>query len=84
MRAVTTFGMIYPEEVNREVVQVIDVATRKSCLDWRHTFPMTGNRTRSAAMSPSGEFVAIKVENKLSVYQLAPMCAGPRVTRGAE
>jgi len=84
VRAVTTFGMIYPEEVNREVVQVIDSATRKSCFDWHRIFPMTGSRRRSAAISPSGEFVAIKVENTLSVYRLPSVCGGPGVTRRAD
>lgn len=84
VRAVTTFGMIYPEEINREVVQVVDSATRKSCFDWHRIFPMTGSRRRSAAISPSGEFVAIKVENTLSVYRLPSVCAGPRGARRAD
>jgi hypothetical protein len=81
IRAVTTFGMIYPEDVNREVVQVVDILSRKSCFDWRRTFPATYSRTRSAAISPSGEFVGIKVGNNLSVYRLPSVCKGPRVTR---
>jgi hypothetical protein len=81
VRAGWTFGMIYPEEVNREVVQVVDTATRKSCFDWRTTFPMTYARRKSAAFSPSGEIVAIKVENNLSVYRLPSVCEGPKVTR---
>jgi hypothetical protein len=84
IRAVTTFGMIYPEDVNREVIQVVDTATRKSCFNLRRTFPLTGIRRRSAAISPSGEFVAIKVENTLSIYQLPSVCSGPRVTRRAK
>jgi hypothetical protein len=84
IRAVTTFGMIYPEDVNREVVQVVDSATRKSCFEWRRTFPATLTRRRSAAISPSGEFVAIKVENTLSLYQVPSICSGPRVTRRAK
>ena len=44
VRAVTTFGMIYPEDVNREVIRVVDSATRKSCLNWHRVFPMTGTR----------------------------------------
>jgi hypothetical protein len=81
MRAVWTLGMIYPEEVNREAVQVVDTATLKACFDWRYTFPMTGSRRKSAAISPSGEFVAIKVENSLMVYQLPSVCGGPRLRR---
>jgi len=57
------------EDVNREVVQVVDTATRKTCFDWRRTFPPTYYRMRAAAMAPSGEFVAIKLENKLSIYR---------------
>jgi hypothetical protein len=81
VRAGSSFGMIYPEEVNREVVEVVDTSTRKSCFDWRRTFPMTASRRRSAAISPSGEFVAIKVENSLSVYRLSLVCKGPKVSR---
>jgi hypothetical protein len=81
VRALTTFGMIYPEEVNREVVRVVDSVTRKACFDWYRIFPMTGARRRSAALSPSGEFVAIYVENTLSVYRLPSVCEGTRVTR---
>lgn len=84
IRAVWTFGMIYPEDNNREVVQVVDTVTRKSCFDWRRTFPMGGTRRKSAAISPSGEFVAIKVGNTLSVYRLPSECGGPRVTGRAK
>jgi hypothetical protein len=84
MRAVWTFGMIYPEDVNREVVQVVDTATRKSCFDWRRIFPMSLSQMRSGAMSPSGEFVAIKVEDSLSVYRLPRVCKGPRASRRAK
>jgi hypothetical protein len=78
---IMTFGMIAPEDVNREVVHVKDTKTRKSCFEWRDTFPMTYYRRRSAAMSPSGELVAIKLGNKLSVYRLPSVCEGPRVAR---
>jgi hypothetical protein len=81
MRAVWTFGMIYPESVNREVVQVVDTTTRNLCFDWHQIFPMTGIRRRSAAISPAGEFVAIKVGNALSVYRLPKVCEGRKVIR---
>lgn len=84
IRSVTTFGMIVPEDVNREVVQVVDTVTRKSCFDWRLTFSSTYSRRRSAAISPSGEFVAIKLESNLSIYQLPSVCEGPRVPRRAQ
>ena len=81
IRTIATLGMIADEDVNREVVQVVDRATRRTCFDWRRTFPSTYYRMRAAAMSPSGEFVAIKLENKLSIYRLPPVCEGPRATR---
>ena len=81
IRSIATLGMSADEDVNREVVQVVDTATRKTCFDWRRTFPSTYYRVRAAAMSPSGEFVAIKLENKLSIYRLPPVCEGPRATR---
>jgi hypothetical protein len=81
IRTVTTLGMIAPEDVNREIVQVAVTATRKTCFDWRRTFPSTYDRMRAAAMSPSGEFVAIKLEDKLSIYRLPAVCEGPRATR---
>jgi hypothetical protein len=81
IRTVATLGMIADEDVNREVVQVADTATRKTCFDWRRTFPSTYYRMRAAAMSPSGEFVAILLENKLSIYRLPAVCEGPRATR---
>jgi hypothetical protein len=81
IRTVTTLGMIAPEGVNREVVQVIDAVTRRSCFYWRGTFPATYHRRRSAGISASGEFVAIKVGNALSVYRLPSVCEGRKVTR---
>jgi hypothetical protein len=81
IRTIMTFGMIAPEDVNCEVVHVKDTRTRKSCFEWRDTFPMTYYRGRSAAMSPSGKLVAIKLGNELSLYQLPSVCEGPRVAR---
>lgn len=84
VRVFTSLGMIYPEEVNREVVQVVDSETRRSCFAWHRIFPMTYARSKSAAISPPGEFVAIKVGNTLSVYRLPSVCGGPRVSRRAD
>ena len=81
IRTIATLGMIADEDVNREVVQVVDTATRKTCFDWRRTFPSTYYRMRAAAMSPSGEFVAITLKDKLSIYRLPAVCEGPRATR---
>lgn len=78
---VATLGMGGAEDVNREVVQVVDTSTRKMCFDWRLTFCPTYYRMRAAAMSPSGEFVAIRLGNKLSIYRLPAVCKGPKATR---
>lgn len=78
---VATLGMGGAEDVNREVVQVVDTATRRTCFVWRRTFCPTYYRMRAAAMSPSGEFVAIKLESRLSIYRLPAVCEGPRATR---
>jgi hypothetical protein len=76
---IITLGMSGPEDVNREVVRVIDTATRKSCFEWHRSFPMTYSRARSAAISPSGEFVAIIVGANLSIYRLPTVCEGPKI-----
>jgi hypothetical protein len=81
LRTITTLGMSAPEDSNREVVRVIATVTRKSCFEWRRSFPMTWNRGRFATISPSGELVAITAENKLSIYRLPAVCEGPTKTR---
>ena len=78
---VLTLGMFGPEDVNREVVEVVDSATRKSCFEWSRRFPLTIGRPHSAAISPSGEFVAIAAEHKLSIYQLPSSCDGEKVSQ---
>jgi hypothetical protein len=68
-----TFG----EARNREDVQVVDGVTGKSCFDWHRSFRMTYGEEgfrRSAAISPSGEFVAIAAGNTLSIYRLPATC----------
>lgn len=77
---VLTLGMIGPEDVNREVVQVIDTSSKKSCFEWKRSFPMTWARVRSASISPSGEFVAIIEGSKLSVYRLPAACEGRTIS----
>jgi hypothetical protein len=81
LHTITTLGMSGPEDVNCEAVRVIDTATRRSCFDWRRSFPMDWARGRLATISPSGEFVAITVKNKLSIYRLPPACEGPTKVR---
>jgi hypothetical protein len=66
--------MVGPEDVNREDVRVFDTVTGKSCFDWHRSFPVTYSQVRSAAISPSGEFVAIASGNTLSIYRLPSVC----------
>ena len=81
LHTITTLGMSGPEDSNREVVRVIDTVTRKSCFEWRRSFPMRLNQGRFAAISPSGELVAITADNKLSIYRLPAVCEGPTKMR---
>ena len=77
LHTVTTLGMSGPEDVNREAVRVIDTSTRKLCFEWHRSFPMDWRRGRFATISPSGELVAITVDNKLSIYRLPLVCEDP-------
>lgn len=79
IQTIISLGMVGPEDFNREEVRVFDTATGKSCFDWHRSFPMTYSQIRSAAISPSGEFVAIASESTLSIYQLPAVCEGQTV-----
>ena len=81
LHTITTLGMSGPEDANREAVRVIDTITKKSCFDWRRSFPMDWTRGRFATISPSGELVAITVRNTLSIYRLPVVCDGPTKMR---
>jgi len=63
LHTVSTLGMSGPEDANQEAVRVIDTANRKSCFEWRRSFPMEATRARFATISPSGDLVAITVDN---------------------
>jgi len=81
LHTIMTLGMSGPEDSNREIVRVIDTVTRKSCFERRRSFPMTWSRGRFAAISPSGEFVAITEGDKLLIYRLPAVCEGPTKIR---
>lgn len=74
VRTVTTLGMAGEEDFNREEVRAVDTVTGKTCFSWHRSFPMTYDQIRSAAISPSGEYVAIATGNVLSIYRLPPVC----------
>jgi hypothetical protein len=82
VRTITTLGMSGEEDVNREQVRVVDSVTGRLCFDWHRSFPLTYSQVRSAAISPSGEFVAIAAENTLSVYRLPAVCEGATIKTG--
>jgi dipeptidyl aminopeptidase/acylaminoacyl peptidase len=67
------------EQDNREEVQVLDTSTGNSCFDWKRSFA-EGSVTleQDAAISPSGEFVAIAAAGTLKIYRLPKVCRGNR------
>lgn len=73
IRTITTLGMSGAEDVNAEDVRVFDTVSGGACFEWNRRFPPTYSRLRSAAISPSGEFVAIAADKKVSVYAV---CSG--------
>ncbi len=80
LRTITTLGMIGPEDVNREVIQVVDQSNGKLCFEWNRDFQMTYARPRSGAISPSGEFVAVIDGSQLAVYQVPRICSGRSIS----
>jgi hypothetical protein len=74
IRTITSFGMVGAEAVNHEEVRVFDTVTGASCFDWHRSFPSTYDRVSSAAISPSGEYVAMAAEPTLSIYRLPADC----------
>jgi hypothetical protein len=80
IQTITSLGMVGPEDFNREEVRVVDTVTGKTCFDWHRSFSVTYSQIRSAAISPSGEFVAIAAENTLSIYRLPAVCGASTIT----
>ena len=76
IRMFVTLGMSGEEWPNREEVRVVDTSTGKSCLDSRRSFATANDVEfgRTAAISPSGEFVAIVTKRKLAIYRLPAAC----------
>jgi len=74
--AVTTLGLgVGDKQSNREEVQVLDTVTGASCFDWKRRFPEGSEANLSdAAISPSGELVAIAAGGVLSIYRLPAVC----------
>jgi len=59
----------------RERVQVMDTVTGGSCFDLRRSFAEGSETgTHNAALSPSGEFLAMAAEGVLAVYRLPAVC----------
>lgn len=76
VRMFATLGMSGQEWPNREEVRVFDTLTGKHCLEWHRTFEKASDVAfgRTAAISPSGQFVAVVAKNKLSIYRLPVDC----------
>jgi hypothetical protein len=72
-----TLGMVGTADINHEDVRVFDTVTGGSCFAWQRSLPRTYFPIKSAAISPSGEFVAIVDRNTLSVYRLPESCGEP-------
>jgi hypothetical protein len=63
----------------RERVQVVDTATGGSCFKLHRSFAEgSENGSHNAALSPSGEFLAVAVDGVLSVYRLPAVCGAKR------
>jgi hypothetical protein len=73
-RTIATLGMAGAEDANREWVRVFDTLTGGPCFDWHRSFSATYSQVRSAAISPSGEYVAIAAGSALSIYRLPAVC----------
>jgi hypothetical protein len=76
IQTISTLGMIGPEDVNGEEVRVMDTTNGKFCFAWHRGFPRMTWLVKSAAISPSGESVAIAAGDKLSIYRLPALCDG--------
>jgi len=70
IHTISTLGMTGPEDVNGEEVRVMDTGNGKLCFGWHRSFPSMNWLVHSAAISPSGESVAIAAGDKLSIYRL--------------
>jgi hypothetical protein len=78
--AFATLGMgVGDEEDNREEFRVVDTTSGAICFDQHRSFPMgAASFDNTAAISPSGQFVAIAADGTLSVYQIPAVCgSGP-------
>lgn len=76
IHTISTLGMTGPEDVNGEEVRVMDTGNGKLCFGWHRSFPSMNWLVQSAAISPSGESVAIAAGDKLSIYRLPAVCDG--------
>jgi hypothetical protein len=71
LQTMTTLGMSGPEDANCEAVRMIVLPLGSRVLTAVAVSPWIG-------LSPSGELVAITVDNKLSIYRLPLVCEDQR------
>lgn len=78
--AVGTLGSgVADQKDNHEEVKVLDTNSGNSCFDWKRSYPMGKFfSSQDAAISPTGEFVAIATDGTLRLYRLPEVCTGSR------
>lgn len=79
--AVGTLGAGVADQLdNRQNVKVLDTVSGASCFEWHRQFAMGSELKfrKTAAISPSGELVAVAAEKNLFVYHLPAVCATSR------
>lgn len=74
--ALATFGMgVGDEEDNREKIRVTDSTSGAVCFERHRRLPLgMASFYYTAALSPSGEFVAIAADGTLYIYRLPAVC----------
>jgi hypothetical protein len=77
--AFATLGMGASDQLdNREEVRVLDTSTGRWCFDWKRSFPESSFDRRNAAISPSGEFVAMATGGTLAIYRVPAVCGSQK------
>ena len=77
--AFTTLGMgVGDQQDNREEIRVIDATSGRVCFDLHRSF-LIGTEPaffHNAAISPSGQFIAVAADGLLSLYRTSTACRG--------
>ena len=78
-RTIVTLGMSGEEWDNHETFRVISTATGKTCFEWSRMFKKANDVVLGddAALSPSGQFLAIASKNRVSLFHISDPIAQP-------